>query len=264
MKYNDAVKFFLKLNSVIGLISEEFDKSKLVQILDDLKEDVFSFENHEGLKGLIDSIMIDGFCEIESYIGKYDYYSTLILYQFMDEEFYLVRFQDDNYEYYTSYKEGYEEYENLIKYKESCEEDLEDENEDENEDEIENNSLDQIYLTSISPYFSKKIKCFDCGKEEVLSGYNKIITNKQSIYIYQYQCQSCGEYIFSDENSKDGVIVALKEKCKCGGQFRRDKNVFCSCGFRKTSSNKQEVYYFVNQAQIDLLNDMNGTPRDNN
>lgn len=56
---------------------------------------------------------------------------------------------------------------------------------------------------------------------------------------FQFQCQNCGKLVASNEcNNINEIQVALTEPCECGGQFRRDKNIFCpSCLHRKSDKN---------------------------
>ena len=69
----------------------------------------------------------------------------------------------------------------------------------------------------------------------------------------QYQCQNCGELSFSEED-QNGIPVACIEACKCGGQLRRDKNIFCpGCGYRKRKNNKAETFTTISQAELDIL-----------
>lgn len=178
--------------------------------------------------------------------------------------------QTRNYKYRFEYCRGEEWFGELELvtvddiYNPSIESPKEEESPKENEglEEIEeDDSKVQLYLTSMRPIPATKIECPECQKTETLSGYMRLRTNRGSIYCYQYQCQNCGEFHYSDEKGEGGIIVALKERCKCSGQFRRDKDIFCSCGYRKNELNREEDFLYVDQDYINDLNDKNETPR---
>jgi len=79
-------------------------------------------------------------------------------------------------------------------------------------------------------------------------------TSNGCIYHWHYQCQSCGKLNYSDEKAERGTIVALKEPCECGGQYRRDKNIFCtSCHYRKSEENRSEVKLTATKKQLETI-----------
>ena len=44
------------------------------------------------------------------------------------------------------------------------------------------------------------------------------------------------------------------DPCKCGGQRRRDKNIFCpGCGYRKRKNNRAESFTAISQVELDIL-----------
>lgn len=60
-------------------------------------------------------------------------------------------------------------------------------------------------------------------------------------YVYQHQCQDCGVLQMADFDDETNTSIVLKERCACGGQFRRDKPLFCSsCKENKTDENKSD------------------------
>ena len=108
----------------------------------------------------------------------------------------------------------------------------------------------------------KKILCPKCKVEINVGSFSLYIGKPDSQMRYRtflkpYQCQGCGEIDFSDQDInlpgeekkiKQGTCVALKERCKCGGQYRRDKNIFCpNCKFRKNKTNRTEENLYIYQ-----------------
>jgi hypothetical protein len=50
----------------------------------------------------------------------------------------------------------------------------------------------------------------------------------------------------------------MKEPCECGGQFRRDKNIFCtSCHYRKSDENKSDEKLTATKKQLDEIKKSN-------
>lgn len=99
--------------------------------------------------------------------------------------------------------------------------------------------MSKIYLAAISPHNAIKAICSKCNNSTEFSGSLRVRTEDNAFLIPQYQCQSCGQLTFNDESITptneiggkrvDLVRVALSKKCDCGGQYRRDKNIFCPC-----------------------------------
>ena len=88
-----------------------------------------------------------------------------------------------------------------------------------------------------------------------------IRTDKRKYISYQYQCQDCGKLKYSDEFIPKGQTVALSEKCKCQGQYRRDKNIFCpGCQHRKTNKNQTEDYLTLTDSEIENIKKTHGKP----
>lgn len=118
----------------------------------------------------------------------------------------------------------------------------------------------QYFLISIKPHSPLIAICSKCNLETTFSGLMWIRTDRRKFISYQYQCQDCGKLKYSDEFSDKGKIVALSEKCKCNGQYRRDKNVFCpGCHHRKTSDNQTENYHFLRDDEIENLEKKHNT-----
>lgn len=179
--------------------------------------------------------------------------------------------QTKNYKYRFEYCRGEEWFSEigLISINEEFKSNLSNNEKNKSHVEVENekykkneNSLVHFYLTSANPSFPTRTECPKCQKTESIDGYNRIQTSHRSIYLFQYQCQSCGKFHFSDEKAEHGIIVALKERCECSGQYRRDKNIFCSCGYRKTRQNKEEKFLTAGQEYIDNINQQNKEERD--
>ncbi len=97
--------------------------------------------------------------------------------------------------------------------------------------------MKKIFLPSLSPYRSINAKCSQCNSTTTFSGFMRVRMESEINNYPEYQCQSCGKLKFSNENltlsnendTKDELLikVALNEFCECGGQYRRDKNIFC-------------------------------------
>jgi hypothetical protein len=57
----------------------------------------------------------------------------------------------------------------------------------------------------------------------------------------EHQCQDCGALKMDDLVAINGHADFLENPCECGGQFRRDKPIFCpNCKYNKTPINKSE------------------------
>jgi len=70
----------------------------------------------------------------------------------------------------------------------------------------------------------------------------RLLENGEHIVHYQneFQCQDCGELTMDAmENPTD--VDWLMTRCTCGGEFRRDKPIFCKhCKANKTELNVSE------------------------
>ena len=112
----------------------------------------------------------------------------------------------------------------------------------------------KYFLPEISPYRPLKMSCQVCQTESVFSGHMRLNTSDGCLYYWSYQCQDCGKLSNSDEATDQKITVGLSQPCDCGGQFRRDKNIFCtSCGYRKSEENKSEENLFASQEQMEEL-----------
>ena len=57
----------------------------------------------------------------------------------------------------------------------------------------------------------------------------------------------------------EGVRVALESPCECGGQFRRDKNIFCpGCTYRKADENKREDKLHASEQEMENIKTRHG------
>jgi 5-methylcytosine-specific restriction endonuclease McrA len=84
-------------------------------------------------------------------------------------------------------------------------------------------------------------------------------TDERKFYSYEFQCQGCGVLKYSDEYSEKGKLVALKDHCECGGQFRSDKNIFCpSCHHRKSEVNKFDSKVVLTEKELEVLEKCHG------
>tara|TARA_B100000780_G_C21035831_1_gene415422 strand:+ start:137 stop:505 length:369 start_codon:yes stop_codon:yes gene_type:complete len=117
----------------------------------------------------------------------------------------------------------------------------------------------QYFLLFIKTHFPLTAVCSKCELETIFSGLMWIRTDREKHISYQYQCQDCGNLKYSDESSSINQIVALSEKCKCQGQYRRDKNIFCpGCDHRKTNNNQTEDYLTSTNNEIENLRKIHG------
>lgn len=84
-----------------------------------------------------------------------------------------------------------------------------------------------------------KANCQHCGVTTIFTGYQRYRVDDDSsvLLIPEYQCQDCGKLKFSSPDNA-GCDEFLSIRCACGGQFRRDKPLFCySCQKNKTNLN---------------------------
>ena len=117
-----------------------------------------------------------------------------------------------------------------------------------------NEKRPRVYILAfISQYTPIKATCKECNLETTFSGYWSYRTKERHHNVDQYQCQNCGELSFSEEE-QNGISVACIQPCKCGGQRRRDKNIFCpGCGYRKRKNNRAESFTTISQVELDIL-----------
>ena len=112
----------------------------------------------------------------------------------------------------------------------------------------------RVYILAfVSQYSPIKAICKECDLETTFSGFWSYSTEHRRHMVNEYQCQSCGELSYSKEE-QTGIPVACVEPCNCGGQRRRDKNIFCpGCGYRKRLNNKRESFTTISQVELDIL-----------
>lgn len=116
----------------------------------------------------------------------------------------------------------------------------------------------KYYLIEMSPYRPLRLDCEVCNTTSSFCGHMRMNTSNGCIYLWHYQCQDCGKLTYSDEKAEKGTIVALQEPCECGGQFRRDKNIFCtSCHYRKSDENKFEEKLTATKKQLEAIKKSN-------
>lgn len=112
----------------------------------------------------------------------------------------------------------------------------------------------KYFLPAISLYRPLKVTCPICETETTFNSHIRMTTAEGTINLWCYQCQSCGKLKSSEDTHPDGIRIALEDKCKCGGQFRRDKNIFCpSCNYRKTAENRAEDYLHASAEEMEKL-----------
>ena len=114
----------------------------------------------------------------------------------------------------------------------------------------------KYFLPEISPYDPIKVTCPSCDAKTSYSSHMRFRTSERNIYLRSYQCQSCGKLESSEDSHPDGIRVGLDNQCDCGGQFRRDKNIFCpcpSCNYRKSDENKAELKLYATPEEMESL-----------
>lgn len=88
---------------------------------------------------------------------------------------------------------------------------------------------------------SLSAKCNHCGVTTIFTGYKRYRVDDDGLVqiVPEYQCQDCGKLTFSMPDTPDNDI--LLQRCACGGQFRRDKPLFCNnCLSNKTKLDKSD------------------------
>lgn len=91
------------------------------------------------------------------------------------------------------------------------------------------------------PYGGNELTCRNCSGKTFYSTFTRWQFKDHAKYEWGYQCQDCGDLIMNEENIEGRQY--LIGRCKCGGQFRRDKPLFCkNCKFNKTDENVSDEY----------------------
>ena len=93
--------------------------------------------------------------------------------------------------------------------------------------------------------FGLPATCRNCGVITHFNGKSRYRIEENGInlvvYTHEYQCQDCGELRMSGDGDDKQGIEPLEGRCSCGGQFRRDKPLFCKgCKVNKSADNKSE------------------------
>ena len=94
-------------------------------------------------------------------------------------------------------------------------------------------------------YGGGELTCGNCNDTVFYATFNKVRYADHEEYEWGYQCQDCGELKMSKDNIEERQY--LIERCVCGGQFRRDKSLFCKkCKDNKTDENTSDenVFFF--------------------
>lgn len=95
----------------------------------------------------------------------------------------------------------------------------------------------KIYFPTIN---AREIICSNCGQVAELRGRFRVrFTDDPNDEpnsvgnIFQFQCQNCGRFKTFGLNALNYYGFA-DERCECGGEFRRDKPIFCNnCFYNK-------------------------------
>ena len=67
----------------------------------------------------------------------------------------------------------------------------------------------KYFLPEISPYSPIEATCPTCKTVTVYCSHARIRTSERAIYLWAYQCQSCGKLESSEDGHPEGVRVAL-------------------------------------------------------
>ena len=117
----------------------------------------------------------------------------------------------------------------------------------------------KYFLPEISPYRPLEASCPTCNIVTLYCSHARIRTSERAIYLWAFQCQSCGKLESSEDGHPEGVRVALESPCECGGQFRRDKNIFCpGCTYRKAEENKREDKLHASEQEMQHIKTRHG------
>lgn len=93
------------------------------------------------------------------------------------------------------------------------------------------------------PYGGNELTCRNCNDKTFYSTFTRWKFKGHAKYEWGYQCQDCGELTMSEENIAGRQY--LIKRCNCGGQFRRDKPLFCkNCNSNKNGENVSDEYVF--------------------
>lgn len=84
--------------------------------------------------------------------------------------------------------------------------------------------IKKAFFTDI-PYLGKELTCRICETKTFYGNFNKFRFDTHSKYQWWYQCQSCGKTTTGEMGLP--AVDFLEIKCECGGEFRRDKPLFC-------------------------------------
>ena len=118
----------------------------------------------------------------------------------------------------------------------------------------------KYFIPAHSPYRPLNLNCPVCEHNSSFSEHMRLNTSNGCVYLWTYQCQDCGKKRNSDEVQENGITVALQEPCDCGGQFRRDRNIFCpSCHYRKSEENCRSEKVSATKEEMEQINQRNGT-----
>ena len=118
----------------------------------------------------------------------------------------------------------------------------------------------KYFIPAHSPYRPLNLDCPVCEHKSSFSDHMRLNTSNGGVYLWSYQCQDCGKQRNSDEVQENGVTVALQEPCDCGGQFRRDRNIFCpNCHYRKSAENGSSDNLTISKEEMEQIMKRNGT-----
>jgi len=81
--------------------------------------------------------------------------------------------------------------------------------------------------------------CNHCGIPTIFTGFQRYRIDDDALVLIipEYQCQDCGKLTLSLPDNPINENI-LDQRCKCGGQYRKDKPLFCnSCLANKTFLN---------------------------
>ncbi len=100
------------------------------------------------------------------------------------------------------------------------------------------NKFEKRYLKEFGDSFT--MVCANCYEETPIENKLRLRYEDEESgmikvgYLLAYQCQSYGKFELFGGTVGPSYEGLIEEKCECGGEFRRDKHIFCNkCFYNK-------------------------------
>lgn len=100
-----------------------------------------------------------------------------------------------------------------------------------------------VYFENIQARY-QSFKCRFCGTSTMYNNYwqGRDEETLERYPIPFYQCQTCGEVQAAQNREYEHIWDYSNDRCKCGGELRRDRPLFCpSCKGQKKENGGQSV-----------------------